>query len=404
MKILMFGWEYPPFNSGGLGVACWGITQGLSNQGTDVLFVLPKKYDLQNSNIEFLFADTKNITIQTFDSTLKPYLTSESYLSEKNLTERCLYGKTLVDEVLRYGAYAKNIARDHPHDVIHAHDWLSYPAGVEAKKISKKPLIAHVHATEYDRTGGRGVNREVFEIEEEGMRKSDMIIAVSNFTKKIIVDKYNIDPSKIEVVHNGINMAEYEKSGRNFNMLKLKEYGIKIVLFAGRLTLQKGPDYFLKTAKEVIKYVPNSMFVIAGSGDMEHQIIREAAELGISNKVSFVGYLRGEELNSIYRSADVLVMPSVSEPFGITALEALANKTPVLISKQSGVSEVVTHALKADFWDVDEMVNKITVLLKNKSLQESLQENGNKEVQKLSWNRAAKKMIDLYKKILKKKN
>lgn len=400
----MFGWEFPPFNSGGLGVACWGITQGLSDQGTNVLFVLPKKYDIHNSNAHFLFADTKNVTIQTFDSYLKPYLTSEAYLKNKSLAEKCKYGDTLLAEVLRYGEYAKQIAKENDHDIIHAHDWLSFPAGIEAKKVSKKPLIAHIHATEHDRTGGRGVNKDVFEIEEEGMRKADIIIAVSNFTKKIIVDKYNIDPSKIEVVHNGINISEYEKSGKKFDLLKLKEFGIKIVLFAGRLTLQKGPDYFLKTAREVIKYVPNSMFVIAGSGDMEYQIMRQAAELGISNKISFVGYLRGDELNSIYKSADVLVMPSVSEPFGITALEALANKTPVLVSKQSGVAEVITHALKADFWDVDEMVNKITVLLKNKSLQECLQENGNKEVRKLSWTHAAKKCINLYKKLLKKSN
>lgn len=398
----MFGWEYPPFNSGGLGVACWGITQGLSNRGTEVLFVLPKTYDIKNSNVRFLFADTKNITIETFDSSLKPYLTSETYSLQHKLSEKSKYGDTLLKEVLRYAQYAKSIAKDNIHDVIHAHDWLSFPAGIEAKKVSKKPLVAHVHATEHDRTCGMGVNRDVFEIEEEGMRKADIIIAVSNFTKKIIVDKYNIDPSKIEVVHNGISMSEYENTGRKFNMLKLKEYGIKVVLFAGRLTLQKGPDYFLKTAKEVIKYVPNSMFVIAGTGDMEHQIIREAAQLGISDKVSFVGYLRGDELNSIYKSADVLVMPSVSEPFGITALEALANKTPVLISKQSGVAEVVTHALKADFWDVDEMVNKITVLLTNKSLQACLAENGNKEVKKLSWSRAAQKCINIYKKLLKK--
>lgn len=400
----MFGWEYPPFNSGGLGVACWGITQGLSDHGTDVLFVLPKSYDIQNSNVRFLFADTKNITIETFDSYLKPYITSELYNSQRNLSEKRKYGGNLIDEVLRYGVFAKSIAKNNQHDIIHAHDWLSFPAGIAAQKISKKPLVAHVHATEHDRTGGTGLNREVFEIEQEGMRKADVIIAVSNFTKKIIVDKYNIDPSKIEVVHNGINMSEYEKPGKKFDLLKLKEFGIKIVLFAGRLTLQKGPDYFLKTAKEVIKYVPNSMFVIAGSGDMEHQIIRQAAELGISEKISFVGYLRGDELNSIYKSADILVMPSVSEPFGITALEALANKTPVLISKQSGVAEVVTHALKADFWDVAEMANKITVLLKNKSLHDCLQENGNKEVKELSWSKAAQKCINIYKKLLKKYN
>lgn len=400
----MYGWEFPPFNSGGLGVACWGITHGLSDHGTDILFVLPRSYDLEDEKLKFLFADTKKIKLKTFDSLLKPYITSEKYARERSLSEKCIYRNDLLDEVLRYGEYAKTIAADNPHDIIHAHDWLSFPAGIESKKISKKPLVAHIHATEHDRTGGRGVNKEVFEIEKEGMAKADIIIAVSNFTKKIIVDKYNIHPSKVSVVHNGINMNEYETDSNRFDVLKLKEFGVKIVLFAGRLTLQKGPDYFLKTAKQVIQYVPNSMFIIAGSGDMENQIIRQAAEIGISDKVSFVGYLRGEELNKIYRSADVLVMPSVSEPFGIAALESMANNTPVIMSKQSGVSEVITHALKSDFWDVDEMVNKITVLLKNPSLQKTLRENGKSEVRKLSWHKAAKKCVNIYIKLLKKNN
>ena len=269
-----------------------------------------------------------------------------------------------------------------------------------AKKISKKPLIAHIHATEFDRTGGTGANPDVYRIEKAGMSKADAVIAVSKMTKDMIIGKYNINASKIHVIHNGVNLDEYNAPNNNLEFLKIKKTGVKVVLFVGRITIQKGPDYFIHVAKKVLRYEPNTIFVVAGSGDMEYQMINLAAQLGISDKVFFVGYLRGKELDKIYRSSDVLVMPSVSEPFGITALEALACNTPVMISKQSGVSEVLTHALKSDFWDTDEMANKIIAILRYGSLRRSLKENGTKDVGALSWDRAAEKCIHLYQQLI----
>ncbi len=395
-QVLMFGWEFPPFNSGGLGVACYGLTKALSNQGVSITFVLPRRYRLTSGAITFAFADTSNIVIKDIDSLLLPYSTEESYKHERHLHKTALYGNNLVSEALRYGRQATEIASTTPHTVIHAHDWLSFPAGMAARKVSRKPLVAHIHATEFDRSGGRGANPQVYAIEKQGMKAADKIIAVSNLTKHIIIGKYGVPAHKVQVVYNGINLREYNHSLTGSSALALKSYGFKIVLFTGRLTLQKGPDYFLQTAKKVLEYYHNVVFVIAGSGDMEHQMIHTATHLGISNKVFFTGYLRGKELNNIYRSADLLVMPSVSEPFGITALESIANNTPVLISKQSGVSEVLTHALKTDFWDTDEMANKIVSVLKHPSLRTTLNQHSKKELESINWDKAAHECIQLY--------
>lgn len=395
-QVLMFGWEFPPFNSGGLGVACYGLTKALSKQGVPITFVLPRRYSLTSETIKFAFADTNKVVIKDIDSLLLPYSTEESYERERHLYKTALYGNNLVSETLRYGRQAAEIAKNTPHTVIHAHDWLSFPAGMAARKISRKPLIAHIHATEFDRSGGRGANHHVYAIEKQGMKAADKIIAVSNLTKHIITGKYGIPAHKVQVVYNGINLREYNHSLNGTKALTLKDYGYKIVLFTGRLTLQKGPDYFLHTAKKVLEYYHNVVFVIAGSGDMEHQMIQTATQLGISSRVFFTGYLRGKELNNIYRSADLLVMPSVSEPFGITALESIANNTPVLISKQSGVSEVLTHALKTDFWDIDEMANKIVAVLKHPSLRHTLNEYSRRELESINWDRAAHECIQLY--------
>lgn len=395
-KVLMFGWEYPPFNSGGLGVACLGLTQALIRKGTRIAFVLPRHFEVSSSSMEFLFAGNDRISIHEIDSLLRAYSTSESYSRERHLYRNALYGRSLIDEVLRYGLAARDIARSTPHSIIHAHDWLSFPAGMEAKKISGRPMVAHVHATEFDRTGGGGVNREVYEIEREGMHKSDIVVAVSNLTKRIVVDKYGIPHEKVKVVYNGINPHEYSHHINSATTLKLKDYGYKVVMFSGRITLQKGPDYFLKAAQKVLHFYDKVIFVVAGSGDMEGQIIKQAVQMGISDRVFFVGYLRGNELNSMYRAADLLVMPSVSEPFGIAALEGIANNTPILISKQSGVSEVVTHALKVDFWDTDEMTNKIVSVLRYGSLQHTLREHGRRELNSITWDRSAHTLLDVY--------
>ncbi len=398
MRVLMFGWEFPPFNSGGLGVACSGITRALAKKGAKIAFVLPKKLQISSAHVPLIFADNQNsISIHEFDSSLRPYSNPETY-GKDVFTEGSdrSYAPTLVDEVMRYGRNASVIAKNTPHDVIHAHDWLSFPAGIMAKKISRKPLIAHIHATEFDRTGGTGANPDVYKIEREGMEKADAVISVSQMTKDMIVGKYGISNSKIHVIHNGVNLDEYDTPHESLDFLKLKQSGVRMVLFVGRITIQKGPDYFIQVAKRVLAYESQTIFVVAGSGDMEYQMINLAANLGVSDKVFFVGYLRGKELDKVYRSSDIVVMPSVSEPFGITALEALAYKTPVMISKQSGVSEVLTHALKTDFWDIDEMANKIISILRYSSLQNSLRENGRKDVEKLTWDNAADKCLRLY--------
>jgi glycosyltransferase involved in cell wall biosynthesis len=309
-------------------------------------------------------------------------------------------GPTLVDEVRRYGILAQALAKNESFDVIHAHDWLSYLAGIEAKRVSGKPLIVHVHATEFDRTGSGSVNQQVYDIERAGMQAADTVIAVSAYTKQVVIDRYGISPDKIEVVHNGIDFDDcaYAQASNEL-MQALRESGNRIVLFVGRITLQKGPDYFIELAKRVSDLRPNTVFVIVGSGDMQGQIAAQAAQAGIAHRVFFIGFLRGEELGKAYRAADVLVMPSVSEPFGIVPLESLVNGTPVLISKQSGVSEVLRHALKVDFWDINEMVNQLVSVLDHKSLQTCLSENGEREARGQVWDRAAQTCAGIYKKV-----
>lgn len=403
IKVLMFGWEFPPFNSGGLGTACFGLTRALSSHDIELIFVLPKAVDVKSDKFKIRFAEKQGVkvTIKSLDLLLKPYIGSKAYIEDRSQIKKGIYGLDLFDEITRYGLNARILAKESKFDIIHAHDWMSFKAGIEAKAVSGKPLIVHVHSTEIDRTGGNNVNPEIFQIEKEGMEAADLIIAVSKLTKGILVNSYGIAPEKIHVVHNGIDIYEYPPIDTDDTAIaKLKEGGNKIVLFVGRITLQKGPDYFLKAAKVVLEFYPNVYFVIAGSGDMEHFIINEAAALGISDKVLFAGFLRGEELNRIYRAADLFVMSSVSEPFGITALESVVNGTPVLVSKQSGVKEALTHILTADFWDVDEMANKILAVLNYDSLKLTLQNNSYEQVKNINWATVARKCIDIYHQVL----
>lgn len=418
MKVLMFGWEFPPYNKGGLGTACYGLTKGLNNKGVSVTFVLPKiagSPDNQSSHVNLLFADdyyvgNDKLKFLTVNSLLMPYISQEEYLYRHSTisgvikkggmssTGDDLYGSNLYEEVYRYAQKAKLIAALEKFDVIHAHDWMTYQAGLEAKRVSGKPLVVHIHATEFDRTGGNGVNQYVYDIERAGLHGADKIIAVSNLTKNMVVEHYGIPPEKIEVVHNAVT---FNNNTFNKNESSSSE---KMVLFLGRITLQKGPDYFLYAAKKILDMVGNKMnvkFVFAGSGDMENQMIKKAAELGISNNVLFAGWVKGKELDRLYAMADLYVMPSVSEPFGITPLEAMRNNTPCLISKQSGVSEVVSHCLKVDFWDVDEMVNKIMGVLKYKPLYNCLKDNGAQEVKKFNWDIPAEKCVSVYNGVLK---
>ncbi|MBT5422936.1 glycosyltransferase family 4 protein [archaeon] len=405
MKVLMFGWEFPPNNKGGLGTACYGLTRGLSKQGIDITLVLPKKNE-PHDHVEIIPADTlyignQKIKLQYVNSLLTAYMDNCEYSKEiknyeesfkrlitGNTSDSDLYGKDLYSEVHRYAKKAKIIALFEDFDVIHCHDWMTFKAGIEAKKATGKPLVVHVHATDFDRTGGNP-NQHIYDIERQGMHEADKIITVSEFTKNMIIKHYGINNEKIKVVHNGI---EYSKPK------KTEKFGSneKIVLFLGRLTLQKGPEYFMEAAKKALDIRSDIKFIVAGTGDMYGKMINKAAELGIAKNVLFTGHLRGDDVDKAYQMADLYVMPSVSEPFGITPLEALKNNTPVLISNTSGVSEVLTNALKVDFWDVDEMTNKIVSAVSYGSLNKSLVKNGNKDIKAITWDKAAKKCVDVY--------
>ena len=388
MKVLMFGWEFPPMSSGGLGTACYGLTKSLSKKGVEIVFVVP--YSFSEGNVDFLrLVSAGNVKIRKVGSLLQPYMTSAEY--RKSLGKSPvpnIYGSSLFDEVHRYTLAAEKIAEEESFDVIHCHDWMTFGAGVRAKRKKNKPLVLHVHATEFDRTGGHHVNQYVYDLERYGMHRADRIIAVSNLTKdKIITEKIN-------VVHNAVDIPHYY-ADENFEIKKTD----KVVLFLGRITLQKGPDYFIYAAKKVLEHEKNVKFVVAGTGDMEPFIIEKAAELGIADKVLYTGFLNQHEVDRAYKMADVYVMPSVSDPFGITALEAMKNKAPVVVSKQSGVSEVIKHCFKVDFWDVNEISNTIIALLRYKSLHETLKDNAYFEVKKFSWDVPAQRCIEVYREI-----
>lgn len=395
MKVLMFGWEFPPYASGGLGTACEGLVKGLVNKGAHVVFVAPKTPS-SNNNVKFVSAfdnvNFKNISIPSLIGS--PYMTEQEYKKQfikeiKSSNIANIYGKNLFNEVYLFSERARHIAKEESFDVIHAHDWLTFQAGIKAKETSHKPLVIHVHATEFDRTGGNGINEYVYKLEKEGMEKADRIITVSNYTKGIVTNNYGIDPKKIDVVHNAV-----EFTNNVFPSQRLEN--TKTVLFLGRITLQKGPDYFIYAAKKVLNMMPNVRFIVAGSGDMEHFLIHKAAELGIADKVLFAGFLKGADVDRAYQMADLYIMPSVSEPFGIAPLEALRNNVPVIISKQSGVSEVLKNALKVDFWDIDEMANKMMAVLNYEGLKDELAYHGFNEVKKFSWDEPAGKCMNVY--------
>ena len=403
MRILMYGWEFPPHNSGGLGVACYGLARALVSEGANVRFVLPRKYPVAASGAHVVFADEANpLDAEQARKFSSGYITEDQLKFLRGQYPELQYGPSLFDEVLRYAALSPLVALQYPADVIHAHDWLCYPAGIAAKRVTGSPLVVHVHATEFDRTGHGNVNQSVYEVERRGMQEADKVIAVSDYTKRIIVEHYGIDPNKVEVVHNGIDPDDAAVStSAEAEMKRLKDAGWGVVLFVGRLTLQKGPDYFLEAAKRVIEHRPNTLFVISGSGDMAKQIIERSAYLGIGDKVLFTGFLREKELARLYGIADLLVMPSVSEPFGIVPLEALLNNTPVLISKQSGVAEVIRNSLKTDFWDIEDMANKIISVLTNPSLRDTLTTEGSREARAQIWKKAAQRCMMVYDKVVK---
>ena len=398
----MFGWEFPPYKSGGLGTACFDLTKGLAKQGVKVTFVMPLAPESAKAKFVKLIG-TKNrlekVRIRTVKSILTPYMTSQSYdetyvkTGKKYKSSGELYGRNLHEEVERFAEIAKKIAKEEDFDIIHAHDWMTYKAGVNAKKVSGKPLVVHLHATEYDRSGGFNPYSPY---EAKGLKESDKIITNSKMMKKNIIKFYEIPANKIDVVHWGI---EQENPDYNINYRSPLSKKDKIILFLGRVTIQKGPDYFIEVAKKVSEKIPNAKFVLAGSGDMMQQCIHRAAELGIGDKVIFTGMLRGADVHKAFQMADVYVMPSVSEPFGLVALESLMNKTPVIVSKTSGVSEVLTHVLKVDFWDIDEMTNKIVSVLSYGELHEELTNNGNSEARQMDIYKPAQKVAKIYQQV-----
>ncbi len=399
MKVLTFGWDFPPHTTGGLGVACQGLTRELAKEGIEVIFVLPKSQEVSGDS-RFIFADMEQvIKTQEIPSSLAPYLGSQTMLDVYDVHGvRRMYQHTLLEEIHAFAHRASKIAQEETFDIIHAHDWTSYLAGIAAKKATGKPLLLHVHATAFDQAASDNIDPEVFKIEKEAFATADCVVAVSEFTKKILIDKYGTDSQKVHVVHNGVDTQEVPEYTPALQ--ELRAQGKKIVLYHGRITVQKGVDYFIRAAQKVLEYDPNVVFVISGKGDMVGQIMQQVGELGMSQSVLFTGALWYEERDRMYQSVDLVVMPSVSEPFGLVPLEAIQHGTPSLISKQSGVSEVVTHVLKVDFWDVDEMANKILATLRYPVMHQQLVREGRREVLTLSWRKAAIKIKDLYRRLL----
>ncbi len=407
MRVLMIGWELPPYNSGGLGVACYGLTKAMARRAIDITFVLPQRMTVEADFLNVVFAETVTPGQSGAGTTpVSAYAQPEIAVAGGAAPQVAAPAAkrrpvTLFDQVQQYADEVEGIANEESFDVIHAHDWLSFPAGVRVKQKSGKPLVVHVHATEFNRTGGGGgsVNQAVYEVERWGMEQADRVVAVSGFIKHILVERYGIRPEKITVIYNGIAPEEYASPRDISEILRLRRQGYRIVLFVGRLTLQKGPDYFVRAAAQVVERETNVVFVMAGSGDMEHQLIEEAAARGIADRLFFTGFLRDNDWQVMYRSADVFVMPSVSEPFGLAPLEAMMHNVPVIVSRQSGVSEVLDHALKVDFWDTDALAQKIIAVLGHRSLRTMLRERGRSEAERLDWDAAAEKCIQLYNRV-----
>lgn len=453
MRIMMLGWEFPPFIAGGLGVACYGLTRALDRQGHHVIFVLPKPVDTSKaSHVELLSPQTAMTRgIGSVPATASgpgapipgfqhaefrgvPAQFSSPYPSfapatwfgltgaddapadpdpgQTQLVNEILgtaaglpatpmhigggggpgpgYGQDLVGDSERYARLVVALAAREQFEVIHAHDWLTYPAGLALSRVTGKPLVVHVHSTEFDRAGDN-INRRVYEIERAGMHGAQRVVAVSMMTKSICVRRYAVSPAKVDVVYNGIEREQHQP-GEGVKI----EPKDKIVLFLGRITMQKGPEYFIAAAKRVLEKFEDVKFVVAGSGDMALRMIELAAAIGIGHKVLFTGFLRGKDVDRVFQMADCYVMPSVSEPFGIAALEAIHHDVPVIVSKTSGVAEVLTHVLKVDFWDIDEMANKILAVLRHPPLGQTLRHHGEFELHRLTWDGAAERCVESY--------
>jgi glycogen synthase len=416
LRVLMFGWEFPPRMSGGLGTACYGITAALAGLGHQITFVLPQGgeagaapfMDLvsvsglpvsENDRDVGMETLLGRLTLRPLPSLLHPYLDPGRYrtlyLSQRKrfADAETLYGPGLIAEVIRYGRAGGALARTLSFDVIHAHDWMTVPAALIARRISGRPLILHIHSLEYDRSG-ENVNEEIQAIEREGVEEADRIIAVSHRTKRMIVERYAVAPEKISVVYNAVTQREAQQIYRTERPRTPREQ--KVVLYLGRITFQKGPDYFVEAAAQVLRVLPEVTFVMAGAGDMMERMVERVGELGIGDRFHFTGFLEGEEIERIFSLSDLYVMPSVSEPFGISPLEAMMYDVPVILSRQSGVSEILKHALKIDFWDVPEIASKIIAVLTYPVLAGEMAEKAREELRKIRWETAAERIAAIY--------
>lgn len=428
MRVLMFGWEFPPHISGGLGTASYGLTRGMTSlKDMEVIFVVPKAWgDEDQSAVRLIGANNipvayRRISYRGFTrevekievrSEIIPYTDPEEFWKitrrKEAAGQRILvrtdnkgkiefsgrYNGNLLEEIYNYSVVAAVIASEENFDIIHAHDWLAYPAGIAASQVSGKPLVIHVHATDFDRSGGN-VNPEVYRIEKQGMDAAARIITVSNLTRDIVISKYNIDPAKVETVYNAVEPVDVTEQ-----LQVNKGFDEKVVTFLGRITLQKGPEYFIEAANKVLKVMKNVRFVMAGSGDMMERMMRRAAALRITDRFHFTGFLRGRDVFTMLAMSDVYIMPSVSEPFGISPLEAMQSNVPVIISKQSGVAEILTHAVKVDFWDIDAMADAIYGILTYPALSGEFIRNGREEVIRIKWENSARHVREIYEEVL----
>ena len=415
MKALMFGWEFPPHILGGLGTASFGLTRGMAMQpDMDITFCIPKPWgDEDQSFLKIVGVNHVPVVWKDVDSTYvekqmaKAGMNAEQYyryrdhiyadFSYRHVDDLgCMefsgrYPDNLLEEINNYSIVAGVIARAEQYDIIHAHDWLTYPAGIHAKNVSGKPLVIHVHATDYDRSRGN-VNPDVYAIEKNGMDNADHIITVSNLTRQTVIEKYHQDPAKVTTVHNAVEplspeiLAIQDKKG-------VKD---KVITFLGRITMQKGPEYFVEAAAKVLAKAPHARFVMAGSGDMMNQMIRLAASRHISDRFHFTGFMKGKQVYEVLKASDVYVMPSVSEPFGISPLEAMQCGVPSIISKQAGCAEILDYAVKVDYWDIEALADAMYSIITYPAMHEFLKVEGKKEVDNIKWEYAGQKVRRIY--------
>jgi glycosyltransferase involved in cell wall biosynthesis len=476
MRVFMLGWEFPPFITGGLGTACYGLTRAMDAQGIGVTFVMPGATDPDaSSHVDLLSPETIDRSGTPMPTTavpakpsptthisttptedvvepdeeqaefshrvefihlpvklLHPYDPEAADQPVGTITEQSQKTKTkdsananstqasdddvevdehepteespdddggntdytgdVMTEVRRFASFARDAGETRSFDVIHAHDWMTYPAGLEVARRTGRPLVVHVHSTEFDRSGEQ-VNQQIYDIERRGMHGAMRVITVSRLTRNIVVHRYGINPDKVTVVYNGVAIDPIASGVKPIGRRE------KIVLYFGRITRQKGPEYFIRAAKRVLEVEPAVRFIVAGSGDLYRRCIELAAELGIGQHFLFTGFLRGPDIDKVFAMADLFVMPSVSEPFGIAPLEAMGHNVPVLISKSSGASEVLTHALKCDFWDTEAMADKIVAVLRHPPLGQTLRRHGVIDIRRLTWDDAAAKCGTVYEEV-----